>query len=45
MKGIHALISNVLIGLVGLHALAAIVESFRHRENLVWSMISGKKRE
>jgi cytochrome b len=45
MRGIHEWIANVLIGLVGLHALAAVVESIRHRENLVWSMITGKKRE
>ncbi|HAL38507.1 MAG TPA: cytochrome B [Polaromonas sp.] len=45
MKGIHEWTANVLIGLVGLHALAAVVESIRHRENLVWSMITGKKRE
>lgn len=44
MKGIHALISNVLIGLVGLHAVAAIVESLRHGDNLVCSMIIEKKR-
>ncbi|MEO8546241.1 MAG: cytochrome b/b6 domain-containing protein [Burkholderiaceae bacterium] len=44
MLGIHEAIANTLIALVAVHAGAAIVESFRHRENLVWSMVTGKKR-
>jgi cytochrome b len=37
-------LANTLIALVVIHAAAAIIESFRHRENLVWSMVTGKKR-
>lgn len=36
---------NILLGLVVLHASAAVAESFRHRENLVWAMITGLKRK
>ena len=44
MLGIHDAIDNTLIVLVAMHAAAAIIESIRHRENLVWSMLTGKKR-
>ncbi len=44
MLGIHDAIANTLIVLVVVHAAAAIIESIRHRENLVWSMVTGKKR-
>jgi cytochrome b len=44
MLGIHGAIANTLIVLVAMHAAAAIIESIRHRENLVWSMLTGKKR-
>jgi cytochrome b len=44
LLGIHEAIANTLIALVVIHAAAAIIESFRHRENLVWSMVTGKKR-
>jgi cytochrome b len=44
MLGIHDAVANTLIVLVTLHAAAAIIESIRQRENLVWSMVTGKKR-
>lgn len=44
MLGFHDVLANTLILLVAVHAAAAIIESIRHRENLVWSMVTGKKR-
>jgi cytochrome b len=44
VQTLHRTISNAVMVLAGLHALAAIRESVRHRENLVWSMITGRKR-
>ncbi|MFA5121775.1 cytochrome b/b6 domain-containing protein [Zavarzinia sp.] len=40
----HALAANGLVALAGLHIVAALVESVRHRENLVLAMITGRKR-
>ena len=40
----HETIANLIIAAAFLHVAAAIVESFRHRENLPWSMVTGKKR-
>ncbi|MEX6506719.1 cytochrome b/b6 domain-containing protein [Jiella sp. M17.18] len=44
VKEVHAVCANSIMLLAGLHALAAIVESFRHRENLVGAMVTGRKR-
>lgn len=41
----HEFLANALMSCVGLHAAAAIFDSFRHRENLVLSMINGYKRK
>jgi cytochrome b len=40
----HEVLANGIMVLAGLHALAAIVESFRHRENLVLAMVTGRKK-
>lgn len=40
----HEILANTIIGVAAVHALAAIIESWRHRENLIWAMITGKKR-
>lgn len=40
----HEVLANAIVPLALVHALAAIVESWRHRENLVWSMVTGRKR-
>ncbi len=44
LEELHDLFANAIMLLAIAHFLAAIVESWRHRENLIWSMITGKKR-
>lgn len=44
LEEVHEIFANLLMFLSLMHALAAIIESFRHKENLVFSMIHGKKR-
>lgn len=41
---IHEAAANFILGLAILHVLAAVLESWHHRENLVRSMIAGRKR-
>ncbi|WCD78046.1 MULTISPECIES: cytochrome b/b6 domain-containing protein [Pseudomonas] len=40
----HVFIADALLALVGLHVLAALVESLRLRENLPLSMLTGRRR-
>lgn len=44
LEELHESMATALLALVVLHVLAAIVESARHRENLVKSMWTGRKR-
>jgi cytochrome b len=39
----HKIFANLILALAAVHALAAILESFAHRENLVLAMITGRK--
>ncbi|MGZ8269858.1 MAG: cytochrome b/b6 domain-containing protein, partial [Methylophilus sp.] len=39
----HEGLANIMLGLVGLHVTAAIVMSFLEKQNLVKSMVTGKK--
>lgn len=41
----HEAFANTLMVCIGLHGTAAVIDSFRHRENLVMSMIHGYKRK
>lgn len=45
MEEAHEFFAGSLIGCVGLHAAAAIIDSLRHQENLIMSMIHGYKRK
>ena len=42
---VHVLLVDLTLIAVAVHVCAAIYESFRQRENLVWSMVVGSKRE
>jgi cytochrome b len=44
LEELHESMATALLALVVLHVLAAIVESVRHRENLIQSMWTGRKR-
>ncbi|MBB3308296.1 cytochrome b [Rhizobium sp. BK196] len=44
LEKLHGTIANGIMVLALIHAGAAIVESWRHKENLVWSMVTGRKR-
>jgi cytochrome b len=44
LEELHGTIANSIMVLAGIHAVAALVESWRHRENLVWAMVTGRKR-
>ena len=45
LESLHGMIADVLIGLVGLHVLAAIGMSLWTRQNLVRAMVTGRKRD
>lgn len=44
LEEVHEAAANVILIMAGLHVLAALVESWRHRENLILSMVTGYKR-
>lgn len=44
LEGIHESAVNITVAAVAVHVAAAIYESWRHRENLVRSMVDGYKR-
>lgn len=44
VEDVHGLMANGIIALAILHIVAAVIESVRHRENLPWAMITGRKR-
>lgn len=44
VETVHEAAANLILIMAVLHVLAALVESWRHRENLVGAMITGWKR-
>jgi cytochrome b len=44
LEQLHGTIANGIMVLAFIHAGAAVIESLRHRENLVWSMVTGRKK-
>jgi cytochrome b len=44
VETLHEAAANIILGMAILHVLAALVESWRHRENLVMAMVTGLKR-
>ena len=44
VEGLHILLVDVTLVAIAIHVGANIYASLRHRENLVWSMITGLKR-
>lgn len=44
LEDIHEALANVILIMAALHVLGALVESWRHRENLIAAMVTGWKR-
>jgi cytochrome b len=44
LEELHEALANVILAFAGLHVAAALFESWKHGENLVKSMITGRKR-
>lgn len=44
LEEVHEVLANAILIVAGFHAAAALFASWRHRENLVWSMVTGRKR-
>ena len=44
LEDLHEALANSILVFAGLHVAAALFESWKHGENLVWSMITGRKR-
>jgi cytochrome b len=44
LEDLHEQIADAILVLALIHAAAALIEGWRHHENLVWAMITGRKK-
>ena len=44
VQDLHEVLVNLTLGLIVLHVIGVLVASFEHKENLIKSMITGRKR-
>jgi cytochrome b len=44
VEDVHEALATLTVGLVVVHVLGVVISSFEHRENLVTSMVTGRKR-
>lgn len=44
MERVHETLTNIVLALIAIHVCGVLVASIRHRENLVRSMLTGRKR-
>lgn len=44
VEEVHEALADAMLGLIALHVLGVVVASLTHRENLVKSMVTGRKR-
>ena len=42
LEEVHETAANAMLVLAGVHVLAAVLASFRHRENLILALITGR---
>jgi len=45
LEDVHNVLAYVTVAFVLAHIAAVVIASFAHRENLVWSMFTGYKRQ
>jgi cytochrome b len=44
LQHLHSILADSIAVAATLHIVGAVYASYRHRENLIWSMVTGKKR-